>query len=146
MVVTSPPDDDHPHASIESGYKRVQKRAAAASLIDADNAADERELDDALHRVRKAAKRLRYVAAANGNPKVSERAKTIQSLLGDHQDSVVSRGHLSERARTAHAAGEDTFTYGLLYQQETDLAQRSRDQLEDALHALKRSARAARGK
>jgi hypothetical protein len=74
---------------------------------------------------------------------VSERAKVIQTLLGDHQDSVVSRTHLSQQAEIAYTAGEDTFTYGLLYQQEDDLARRSRDQLDDALSALKRSVRKA---
>jgi hypothetical protein len=72
---------------------------------------------------------------------VSERAKTIQTLLGDHQDSVVSRTHLRTQADAAHSAGEDTFTYGLLYQQEDDLAQRSRAQLDDALVQLRRAVR-----
>jgi hypothetical protein len=65
-------------------------------------------------------------------------------LLGDHQDSVVSRTHLSRQAEAAHAAGEDTFTYGLLYQQEDDLARTSREQLDDALKKLDRSVRKAR--
>ena len=37
----------------------------------------------------------------------------------------------------AHAAGEDTFTYGLLYQLEDDLANRCREQLDDELSALR---------
>ena len=94
-------------------------RKAAKNAADA---ADE-ERDEALHRIRKGAKRLRYTAAATGADKVSDRAKDIQSLLGDHQDSVVSRTHLSQQAEAAHAAGEDTFTYGLLYAQEDELAQ-----------------------
>ena len=48
--------------------------------------------------------------------------RPFRRLLGDHQDSVVSRTHLSQQAEAAHAAGEDTFTYGLLYAQEDDLA------------------------
>ena len=72
---------------------------------------------------------------------MSARAKTIQTLLGDHQDSVVSRAHLSRQAQTAHAAGEDTFTYGLLYQLEDELARRSREQLEAALKKLDKSVR-----
>ena len=75
---------------------------------------------------------------------MSDRAKTIQSLLGDHQDSVVSRAHLSEQAEAAHAAGEDTFTYGLLFQQEDDLATRSREQLDAALKKLDSSVRKSR--
>ena len=68
-----------------------------------------------------------------------ETLRAIQSVLGDHQDSVVSRAHLLREADAAHAAGEDTFTYGLLYQLEEELAQRCREQLGDALKALRRS-------
>lgn len=139
VVVSGPPaGEDHPHATVASGYKRVRKRAQVAH-----EATTEHELDDALHRVRKAAKRLRYVAAATGAPAVSARAKTIQGLLGDHQDSVVSRAHLLAQADVAHAAGEDTFTYGVLYQQEEELSQRCRDQLDGALKSLRRSVRKA---
>ena len=139
VVVTSPtPDDDAPHPTIASGFKRVRSRARAAA-----EATTEHDLDDALHRVRKAAKRLRYVAAATGNRAVSERAKVIQSLLGDHQDSVVSRTFLLQTADAAHAAGEDTFTYGVLYQLEEELAHRCRAQLADALKALRSSVRKA---
>ncbi|TGD90802.1 CYTH and CHAD domain-containing protein [Mycolicibacterium sp. CH28] len=122
---------------IDAAYKRVRKAAKAAA-----QAGDEHH-DEALHRIRKGAKRLRYVAAATGEPKVSDRAKTIQTLLGDHQDSVVSRTHLSQQALAAQAAGEDTFTYGLLYQREDDLANRCREQLDAALGALAKSVRKA---
>jgi CHAD domain-containing protein len=131
------PGEEQASLTIDSAYKRVRKAAkAAARAADTDR-------DEALHRIRKGAKRLRYTAAATGEDKVSERAKTIQTLLGDHQDSVVSRTHLSHQAEAAHAAGEDTFTYGLLYQVEDDLARRSREQLDDALKKLDRSVRKA---
>jgi hypothetical protein len=45
-------------------------------------------------------------------------AKRLQKLLGDHQDSVMARGALRELAGGAHAAGQSTFTYGLLYGRE----------------------------
>jgi CHAD domain-containing protein len=138
VVSAPPPDDEHPHATIRAGYKRVRNRARAV-----EEAADEHELDEALHRVRKAAKRLRYVAAATGNTAVSADAKTIQSVLGDHQDSVVSRAHLLEEATAARAAGEDTFTYGVLYQREEDLALQCREKLAAALKSLRRSVHAS---
>ena len=72
---------------------------------------------------------------------MSERAKLIQSLLGDHQDSVISRTHLLEEAAAAHAAGEDTFTYGVIFQREAELARRSEQMLDGALSALRRSVR-----
>src|SRR5215208_2128903 len=127
------PGEEPAPVTIDAAYKRVRKAAkAAAQAADTDR-------DEALHRIRKGAKRLRYTAAATGDSKVSDRAKTIQTLLGDHQDSVVSRNHLSQQAEAAAAAGEDTFTYGLLYQQEDDLARRSRELLDDALKKLDRS-------
>ena len=138
VVVTSAADSEYPHATITSGYRRLRKRVKAA-----EQATNEPDLDEALHAIRKAAKRLRYVAAATGAKKVSERAKAIQSLLGDHQDSTVSRTHLLQAAEAAHAAGEDTFTYGILYQREDELADRCREQLAGALTALRTGVRHA---
>ncbi len=128
--------------NIDAAYKRVRKAAKNAAAVAADDVSAE-EKDEALHRIRKGAKRLRYTAAATGADKVSERAKNIQTLLGEHQDSVVSKAHLSTQADAAHAAGEDTFTYGLLFQQEDDLAQRSRASLQDALKKLDKAVRKA---
>jgi CHAD domain-containing protein len=140
LVAAQPPpvehgDEDRAPATIDSAYKRIRKAAKAAAQ------AGEADRDEALHRIRKGAKRLRYTAAATGANKISERAKTIQTLLGDHQDSVVSRSHLSQQAEAAHAAGEDTFTYGLLYQVEDNVAQQARAKLDAALKKLKKSVR-----
>jgi CHAD domain-containing protein len=126
LVVEPAPTTDGQAAAqptIDAAYKRVRKAAKKAAH------ASEEECDEALHRIRKRTKRLRYTAAAVGATTVSEQAKAIQSLLGDHQDSVVSREHLSQQADAAHTAGEDAFTYGLLYQQEADLAYNCRRQL-----------------
>ncbi len=127
-----PPEGEQPttDATIESGYKRVRKQAKRAKNAEVE------QRNEALHRIRKGAKRLRYTAAATGAKKVSDAAKNIQTVLGDHQDSVVSRTHLAQQAEAAHAAGEDTFTYGLLYEREGQLARRCRDQLAPALKAL----------
>ena len=125
--------------TIDSAYKRVRKAAKAARAAAEDPDVSVEDSNEALHRIRKRAKALRYTAAATGEAKVADRAKAIQSLLGDHQDSVVSRTHLSRQAEVAHAAGEDTFTYGLLYQLEDDLARRCEEQIEDALKALDKS-------
>jgi CHAD domain-containing protein len=129
------PGEEPAPVTIGSAYKRIRKAAKRA------DAAQEEDRDEALHRIRKGAKRLRYTAAATGAGKVAERAKVVQTLLGDHQDAVVSRTHLSQQAEVAHAAGEDTFTYGVLYRLEDDLATRSREQLGDALKQLNRSVR-----
>jgi CHAD domain-containing protein len=141
LVATDPPPaapgEEPEQANIASAYKRIRKAAKRADT------ADEEDRDEALHRIRKGAKRLRYTAAATGVDEVADRAKTIQTLLGDHQDAVVSRTHLTQQSEAAHSAGEDTFTYGLLYQREDDLAARSREQLGKALKKLNRSVRDA---
>jgi CHAD domain-containing protein len=137
VVADSPPADREPApATVAKAGKKVRKAAKAARHT--RGAADR---DDAIHRIRKRAKRLRYTADATGAIKVSKRAKKLQSLLGDHQDSVVSREHLIQQADAAHAAGEDTFTYGLLYQREADSAVESRRHLEPKLAKLYKAVR-----
>ncbi len=77
--------------------------------------------DTAIHEARKAAKRARYAAEAaapalgGAARRQVSRAKSLQGLLGDHHDSVVARQVLRTLARQALQAGEDTFTYGLMY-------------------------------
>ncbi|MEU6980480.1 CYTH and CHAD domain-containing protein [Streptomyces sp. NPDC046371] len=92
------------------------------------------ERDLALHAARKAAKRTRYAADAArpvlGKPakRFAKRVKAVQSLLGEHQDSVVARAALREIAIQAHTAGETTFTWGLLYgREEAAAAARERE-------------------
>ncbi|WP_416973276.1 CHAD domain-containing protein [Streptomyces sp. 4F14] len=82
------------------------------------------ERDLALHEARKKAKRTRYSAEAAepalGTPATAmvKTAKSLQNLLGDHQDSVMAREALRDIAAQAHAAGENGFTYGVLYGRE----------------------------
>ncbi|ORW49275.1 hypothetical protein AWB90_10320 [Mycobacterium paraense] len=137
-IPTTAPGEEAAPVTLEAAYQKVRKAAEAAAAVEPGADA---ELDLALHRIRKRAKRLRYTAAATGAVRVSEQAKVIQTLLGDHQDSVVSREHLGHQAEAAHTAGEDTFTYGLLYQQEADLAERCRQSLDEALRKLSKAVR-----
>jgi CHAD domain-containing protein len=96
------------------------------------------DADDALHAIRKAAKRARYtadaMAPALGKParRSAKRLKAVQGLLGDHQDTVVSRGLLRQLAMAAHGAGENEFSYGVLHGRDTAEAQRLRAELPDA--------------
>ncbi|MER7685938.1 CYTH and CHAD domain-containing protein [Streptomyces sp. NPDC097610] len=79
------------------------------------------ERDLAMHDARKKAKRTRYAAEAAtpalGIPSADlvKSMKSLQTLLGDHQDSVMVREALREVATEAHEAGENAFTYGVLY-------------------------------
>lgn len=133
LVVSAPSRDSGEHTTLDSSYRKVRK--AVKSARHAQGALR----DHALHQVRKASKRLRYVAAATGAAEVEKHSKEIQTLLGDHQDSVVSREHLLEQAGAARGAGEDTFTYGVLHRMESELATRCEDGLDAALKALRRA-------
>jgi CHAD domain-containing protein len=100
--------------------RRAGRRLRRA-LADVPAAGDK---DTAIHQARKAAKRARYAAeaamAALGRQasRQAARAKELQGLLGDHHDSVVARTVLRGLAGDARAAGEDTFTYGVLHERQ----------------------------
>jgi CHAD domain-containing protein len=47
--------------------------------------------------------------------KARKRVKGFTTLCGDYQDSVVVRPTLRELGMQAHLAGENGFTFGLLY-------------------------------
>jgi CHAD domain-containing protein len=83
-----------------------------------------------LHRARKAAKRARYAAELVkplvGSTTNVKHYKRIQTILGDHQDTVVACAVLRRLATTAGTAqDENGFTFGLLYARECHLARRA---------------------
>ncbi|MFF5715679.1 CHAD domain-containing protein [Streptomyces buecherae] len=100
------------------------------------------ERDGALHAARKAAKRARYAAEAaelglgKGARELAGRLQAVQRLLGDHQDSVRARETLRTIAVRAHAAGESTFTLGLLYGREEAAAAARERELPDVWAAV----------
>jgi CHAD domain-containing protein len=103
-----------------------------------------RDRDLTLHEARKTAKRTRYAAEA-ASPALGEGAvdlvrsmTSLQSLLGEHRDSVITREALREMAAQAHAAGESTFTYGLLYGREERRAELAETALVEAWAVIRR--------
>jgi CHAD domain-containing protein len=80
--------------------------------------------DVALHQARKSARRARYAAEAAslvcGKPagRFARQMKKVQSALGEHQDAVLARQSARDLGIGAHLAGENAFTYGLLYEHE----------------------------
>ena len=122
------PGKELPRAVLKD-YERLAARVAHAFEQPPGH-----DRDVATHEARKAAKRARYAAAAArpalGKPakKFAKRMKAVQSVLGDHQDSVVARETLRTLAVQAHAAGETAFTWGLLYgEEEASAAGRERE-------------------
>jgi len=88
-------------------------------------------LDVALHQARKSAKRARYaaeaVSSAFGTPAAgfASRMKKLQSVLGEHQDAVITRQVIRELGVKANLAGENAFTFGLLFERENSRAERA---------------------
>jgi CHAD domain-containing protein len=122
-----PVDQDIAISTLKKRGRRARHKAdrrLAAALETGD--------DVMLHRARKAAKRARYAAElCKPVDKKAKRTvkyyKNIQSLLGDHQDTVVATEALR---RMAVAAGttpdENGFTFGMLYAREQQIARQCR--------------------
>jgi CHAD domain-containing protein len=98
----------------------------------AENAETSAEQDHELHEVRKAAKRLRY-AAESAVPVLGDeatdlaaRAEEVQEVLGEFQDSVVSRDLLRQLAVQVHLDGGNAFTFGRLHAAEEHRGTHSR--------------------
>jgi CHAD domain-containing protein len=79
---------------------------------------------DTLHRTRKAAKQYRY-ALEVAEPAVGRQARrarkqvrALTKVLGEHQDAAVARPVLRDLGMRANLAGENGFTFGLLYERE----------------------------
>ncbi|MFJ9788133.1 CYTH and CHAD domain-containing protein [Streptomyces globosus] len=111
--------------AVRREYDRLAGRITEALALDSGP-----DRDTALHTARKAAKRARYAAEAAepvlGKPakRLRKDLKAVQTLLGDHQDGVVAREALRDLSVQAAAAGENAFTWGVLYAREDARAAR----------------------
>ena len=91
--------------------------------------------DDGLHAVRKTARHLRESALVArpvvGSPvkRFDHRLQKLLRMLGEHQDTVISRRVLAELLATAERAGHNGFTFALLYGQERARAEEVRNNL-----------------
>jgi CHAD domain-containing protein len=118
---------------VRAAWRRVRRAAGAVP------AADDR--DRALHEVRKATKRARYAAESVrpvfGAParRFARRMKSVQQLLGEHQDTVVCRAALRRLGVQAHRAGEHGFSFGRLHGLEQARADRAADRYPEVWHA-----------
>jgi CHAD domain-containing protein len=128
--------------AVGRSVRRLRRR-----LKEAERAPED---DEPLHRVRKAAKGVRYVTEIarpelGGAKDVVRVAKRIQKVLGVLQDTVVTRELCLRAGAAAVDDGENAFTYGLLHALEQARADRARQEFwsgEPGLRrALKRAAR-----
>jgi len=102
-------------ALVRHDYSRLERRVARAAATTQGLAHD-----DAVHEVRKAAKRLRYAceslepAYGEAAARAVEATTRITKTLGERQDTVISRLVVRGLAASAAAAGESTVTYDQL--------------------------------
>jgi CHAD domain-containing protein len=127
-------------AAVHKAYRQANKRMNRAWHAPRGQARDA-----ALHEARKSARRARYAAEATRPAagqqarKFAKQMKKVQSVLGDHQDTIIARQAARDLGIGAHLAGENAFTYGLLHEFELHQA----DQLQaQARHVWKRASRA----
>ena len=112
-------------AAVRKAYRQANRRMRRARQAPPGQARDV-----ALHEARKSARRARYAAeaarSASGKPArtFARQMKKVQSVVGDHQDTVIARQAARELGIKAHLAGENAFTYGLLHEREHDQAER----------------------
>lgn len=104
---------------VRHDWKRLRRRVRAV-----DDTRDEDERAQAMHEVRKAAKRVRYAAESlvpqygRAAKRFVKLTKRVQSVLGDHQDSVVTQEELRKLGDAAVTDGDDSFTFGVLHARE----------------------------
>ena len=123
---------------VDKAIKQVRRAHA-----DAEASEGEEQLA-ALHEVRKKSKVVRYACEALV-PVYGEAAaasardwEAVTEVFGEMNDAVVARARLLELAASAEAAGEPTFTYGVLFG--TQMGNLDRD-LPSARSALTRAVR-----
>ncbi len=106
-------------AAVRRAYRQAGRRMDRAAQLPPGP-----DRDVALHRARKSARRARYAAeaaipvAGRKARRFARQLKKIQSVLGEHQDSVIARQRERELGISAHLAGENAFSYGLLYERD----------------------------
>jgi CHAD domain-containing protein len=105
-----PSGDDTP-------LRKLAQRELKKLRRDVENLPDDAP-DEQLHAIRKRGKRARYAFELAGDDKTVRRAKELQDVLGEHQDSVVAEEQL--RALAAQAAPEQALAAGLLIARERD--------------------------
>jgi CHAD domain-containing protein len=64
------------------------------------------------------------LAAGKKARRFAGQMKKVQSVLGEHQDAVIARTVERELGMSAHLAGENAFSYGLLYRHDACHAER----------------------
>ena len=133
-----------PAADVLPAAARRARRQAERRMHRAWNAPAGQRRNEALHRARKSVRRARYAAEAM-TPAIggtaagfAKRMKRVQSVLGEQHDAVIAAGAARDLGISAHLAGENAFSYGLLCARSTCEVERLQAQ---ARHVWNKAAR-----
>ncbi|MEU0795755.1 CYTH and CHAD domain-containing protein [Amycolatopsis sp. NPDC005961] len=148
-LVEDPPRTRRARKPAKSALRKPVRKAAA-KLRRAEAATrglTGHELETALHEVRKKAKRARY-AADTVKPVYGKKlrqwrknVKTVQGTLGEHQDTAVGRDVLHHLTIAGHGEGQNTFTFGLLYERDAETAEKLRRRFAGEWRRLRKGER-----
>jgi CHAD domain-containing protein len=152
-LVADPPWTSKAGKRIRGAYRRRTDRelrrvdARMEAALDVTHTPDERAR--ALHEARKAAKRARYAVEplrpVYGKPAktLTKRLKTLQSVLGEHQDTVVTREYLEVLVRQTRPALDPAAALmaGALIERESRAAEAYDDIAEKAWRKIRKSPR-----
>jgi CHAD domain-containing protein len=129
--------------AVRRSVRRLRKRMRAARQ------ATDGDRFRALHEVRKAAKRVRYaaeVAIGVEGRRAKDMVDTmeqVQDLLGEAQDTAVTREHCRRLGLAADGAGENAWTYGRLHALEQRRAELAEQEFWRGRRRLRRAVKAA---
>jgi CHAD domain-containing protein len=129
LTTLEPSGDKTSLDSLAERQLKKLRRDARATADDADN--------DQLHALRKRGKRVRYAHELAADDKIVKRAKELQDVLGEHQDSVVAEERL--RALAADAPADQAMAAGLLVAAEQRRRAAARAEWRAAWKALDRA-------
>jgi CHAD domain-containing protein len=120
---------------LRNDFRRLRRLVREELALPVDPATEPERIEH-LHDIRKSAKQLRYSAEAAarvlGDPaaELAERAKKLQSVLGDHRDAVEAMATI--RTAAARTRTADTSTFDRLTRSEADAARKALEQYAPA--------------
>ncbi len=126
-------------AAVARAYRTTRRRMRRALAAPPGEARDV-----AFHQARKSAKRARYAAeavtaiAGKDASRFAAQMKNLQSVLGEHQDTVIARQVERQLGVAAHLAGENAFSYGLFYERDACNARLLQDLAASIWHKASR--------
>ena len=129
---------------VRAEWKRLRRLVRAAQEAEPGH-----DRDEHLHEVRKAAKRLRYAAEAvepafgAKAARLAAAAESVQEVLGDLNDSVVTRALLRQLAAESAGRPGNALLYGRMHAAEERHAARARGAVRRRLARLLQAAAAA---